>query len=740
MRTRNLYVGAAFLVVLAALGIGQAVLEKTAAAQAQRAVQAPMFEVDPFWPKPLPNHWLLGMSIGVSVDAQDHVWIIHRGAATLNPRTEVGADANPPIGECCLAAPPVLEFDPVGNLVGHWGGPGQGYEWPESNHGITVDFKGNVWIGGNGRAPTGATGYTGPYMDSQLLKFTKDGKLLLQVGRKGKSTGSHDTENFKGPAKIFVDPRANEAYIADGYGNKRVAVIDADTGTFKRYWGAYGNKPDDTDLGRYNPDAPPAQQFRNPVHCAELSNDGLLYVCDRPNDRIQVFKPDGTFVKEVFIAKRTLGDGSVWDIAFSKDPQQRYLYLADGKNEKVYIIQRDTLDILTSFGDGGRQPGQFFGVHSIATDSKGNIYTTETYEGKRLQKFVYKGLGGVTKTNQGAPWPRSDSQPTNDLANPYQTIERWGTLPEGRTWGSTSAVDIDRDGRSIWVAERCGTNSCAGSDLPVMLKFDPSGKLVASFGGGMFIFPHGIHVDREGNIWVTDARAATPQELQKFPTAAGKGHVVVKFSPAGEVLLTLGKPGVAGDPPDAFNEPCDVVTAPNGDIFVADGHAGQNANAGPANPGRIVKFSKDGKFIKAWGRWGSAPGEFKTPHGVAFDSRGRLFVADRGNVRLQIFDQDGKFLDEWKQFSRLSGIYIDKNDVLYGADSESNSRSNPGWKRGLRIGSARDGKVIAFIPDPEPDPDKAGTSGAEGVAADAQGNVFGAEVGPRMVKKYVKKS
>lgn len=240
--------------------------------------------------------------------------------------------------------------------------------------------------------------------------MTRDGKLLLQIGRSGKSTGSHDTENFKGPAKIFVDPRANEAYIADGYGNRRVAVIDADSGKFKRYWGAYGNKPDDTDLGRYNPDAPPAQQFRNPVHCAELSNDGLLYVCDRPNDRIQVFKPDGTFVKEVFIARRTLGDGSVWDIAFSKDPQQKYLYVADGRNERVYIIQRDTLQLLTSFGDGGRQPGQFFGVHSIATDSKGNIYTTETYEGKRLQKFVYKGLGPVTRQHQGTVWPRGRRQ------------------------------------------------------------------------------------------------------------------------------------------------------------------------------------------------------------------------------------------------------------------------------------------------------------------------------------------
>ena len=389
----TLIVGAGFLTALAALGLAQVVLEGKAVAEAQGAVQAPMFEVDPFWPKPLPNHWILGSSVGVTVDARDHVFIIHRGAATLNERTEIGLATTPRTAEdCCLPAPPILEFDAAGNVVGHWGGPGPGYEWPISNHGVTVDDKGNVWIGGNGKG------------DAHILKFTRDGKLLMQFGHAGKSTGSNDTENFGQVAKIFVDPKANEAYIADGYGNKRVAVIDADTGKFKRYWGAYGNKPDDTDLGKYDPEAPPAPQFRTPVHCAELANDGLVYVCDRPNDRIQVFQKDGKFVKEAFIAKKTLGDGSVWDIAFSKDPQQRYLYLADGKNEKVYIFERDTLKILTSFGDGGRQPGQFFGVHSIATDSKGNIYTTETYEGKRLQKFVYKGLGPV-KPEQVVPWP-----------------------------------------------------------------------------------------------------------------------------------------------------------------------------------------------------------------------------------------------------------------------------------------------------------------------------------------------
>jgi DNA-binding beta-propeller fold protein YncE len=392
---RNFYLGGAtFLALLVALFIGQRALEKMTAVEGKAVVMAPRFEVDPLWPKPLPNNWYIGMTIGVGVDAQDHVWIVHR-PDTLSPN-EAAADQK--TGACCSKAPPVLEFDQAGNLIGHWGGPGQGYEWPESNHGITIDHKGNVWIGGNG--PN----------DAHILKFTQDGKFLGQFGHKGKNGGSNDTENFGRVAKIFVDPKANEAYIADGYLNKRVAVIDADTGKFKRYWGAYGNKPDDANLGRYNPDAPPAQQFRNPVHCADLSNDRLLYVCDRVNDRVQVFQPDGKFVKEQFIAKRSLADGSVWDIAFSKDPQQKYLYVADGRNQKVYILLRESLEILTSFGDGGRQPGQFYGVHSIATDSKGNIYTTETYEGRRLQKFVYKGLAPVTKQDQGTVWPSSGSK------------------------------------------------------------------------------------------------------------------------------------------------------------------------------------------------------------------------------------------------------------------------------------------------------------------------------------------
>jgi len=388
-RRRTVLAGAAFIALLVALGIGQAVLQNQADAQA-RTVQAPMFEVDPLWPKPLPNHWLLGMVIGVWVDDQDHVWIVHRGAATLH-NNERALDLK--VGECCTAAPPVLVFDQAGNLVRAWGGPGEGYEWPQSNHGVHVDYKGNVWIGGNGEK------------DAHILKFTKEGKFLMQVGKLGGNKGSNDPEMFGRVAKIWVDPKTNEAYVADGYKNKRVAVLDADTGKMKRFWGAYGNKPDDADLGKYDPAAPLPKQFRNPVHCVERSNDGLIYVCDRQADRVQVFKPDGTFVKEARFAPATLGSGSSWDLAFSRDPQQKYFYLADGTNEVVRVVDRESLREITNFGDGGRQPGQFYGVHSIATDSKGNIYTTETYEGKRLQRFVLKGMAQVAAGNQGTVWP-----------------------------------------------------------------------------------------------------------------------------------------------------------------------------------------------------------------------------------------------------------------------------------------------------------------------------------------------
>jgi DNA-binding beta-propeller fold protein YncE len=307
----------------------------------------------------------------------------------------------------------------------------------------------------------------------------------------------------------------------------------------------------------------------------------------------------------------------------------------------------------------------------------------------------------------------------NSQPNPYRMIENWAKLPDGRTWGSTSAVDIDRDGRSVWVGERCGANSCAGKSDDSILHFDATGKLIKSFGSGMFLFPHGIAVDKDGNVWITDGQ-----------TANGKGFTVVKFSPDGKVLMTLDY---------AFNQPNDVAIAPNGDIFVAEGHTPMMGSA------QILKFSKEGKFITKWGKHGPGPGEFEVPHALAFDSRGRLFVGDRANNRIQIFDQDGKFLAEWKQFGRPSGLYIDKNDILYVTDSESTDKQgygyNPGWKRGIRMGSAKDGVVTAFIPDPlVPTGALPATSAAEGVAVDADGVIYGAEVGSKSLKRYVKAS
>jgi DNA-binding beta-propeller fold protein YncE len=319
--------------------------------------------------------------------------------------------------------------------------------------------------------------------------------------------------------------------------------------------------------------------------------------------------------------------------------------------------------------------------------------------------------------------------PANDLPNPYRTISGWARLPEGRTWGSTSAVAIDRDGVSVWVGERCSQNSCGGSDLDPILKFDSTGALVTSFGKGMLLSPHGITVDREGNVWVTDCACTGSAEQRNTP---GKGHQVYKFSPDGKLLLTLGKAG-GGRDPEYFYQPNDVLVAPNGDIFVAEGHS----DAADANA-RILKFDKTGKLLKTYGKKGSGPGELAQPHALAMDSRGRLFVGDRSNNRILIFDQDFKQLGEWTQFSRPSGIEIDRNDVIYVADSESGSvePAHGAWKRGIRIGSAKDGKVMFFIPDPNET--ARNTSAAEGVAVDSRGNIYGAEVGPRALKRYVK--
>ena len=364
-------------------------------------------------------------------------------------------------------------------------------------------------------------------------------------------------------------------------------------------------------------------------------------------------------------------------------------------------------------------------------------------------RFLVRMTVAATTLWCAGAYGQSDVQPTNDLPSPYRTIAPWGKLPEGMTWGALNAVAIDNDGESVWVSNRCGANpdvppgtwpflsdSCAGSTVAPVMKFDSSGNLLKSFGADMFIFPHKMYVDRDGNIWVADARSTNARERKKKPNEKPKGHTVVKFSPDGKVLLTLGRPGVAGNPPDALNEPTSVVTAPNGDIFIAEGHSGQTPEAGPDSVGRISRFTKDGKFIKSFGKWGSGPGEFKTPHDIVMDSQGRLLVADRGNMRIQILDQDGTFIAEWKQFSRPSGLYI-RDDMLYVSDSESNgfpAAAHPGWKRGIRIGALKDGNVLYRIPDPL---EMVGTSAAEGVAVDAKGNVYGAEVGPRQLVKHL---
>ncbi len=409
------------------------------AARPSAAVTAPRFEVDPLWPKPLPNHWVLGASVGVAVDARDHVYVVNL-TDSFSPRTEIGSGTTPPTGDCCTPAPNVLEFDPAGNLVGHWGGKPASAEWPAENAGVAIDSKGNVWIGGGGNTDRG------------LLELSPAGTLIKRFGmgdataeaarttdtayasaargRGGRGTGptriggapssrdgcgegggsplaaaSTSTDAFGGADDIAFDAKANEGFVADGCRNHRIAVIDLASGTIKRSWGAYGNAPDDAAASAYHAGEMP-KQF-GVVACAKRASDGLIYVCDRNNDRLQVFHENGTFVKEKTFAPTTLGVGSVWDVAFSHDPQQKYLYVADGMNARIYVLDRQSLDVLTSFGDGGRQPGQFLGVHSIAVDSKGNLYSVEAFEGKRIQKFTFKGVGPVAGPALGTLWPRS---------------------------------------------------------------------------------------------------------------------------------------------------------------------------------------------------------------------------------------------------------------------------------------------------------------------------------------------
>jgi DNA-binding beta-propeller fold protein YncE len=367
---RTAAVCAAFVTVCVVATIAQTTPYKSNVAE-----RPPEYLVDPAWPKPLPNHWILGVVVGVAVDEQDHVWVVHRPSSV--PSNEKRAVSH--------AAPPVLEFAPDGTLVSSWGGPGPGFDWPQQEHGIYVDRQDHVWLGGAGSK------------DSQILKFTRQGKFLLQIGHPGQSRGSTDTENLGGPASMVVDETANELYVADGYVNHRIIVFDATTGAYKRHWGAYGKQPDDsyfTQSGegenkpyRYDPAGRPAPQF-SIVHGVRISKDGLVYVCDRTNDRVQVFRKDGMFVKEAFIAKETLGSGSVSDIGFSVDPQQQFAFVIDATNHRAYVLDRRSLKVLSTFGGAGRGAGQFDVAHNLAVDSKGDLFITETGGGRRVQKFV----------------------------------------------------------------------------------------------------------------------------------------------------------------------------------------------------------------------------------------------------------------------------------------------------------------------------------------------------------------
>lgn len=347
------------------------------AAAVHTQATSPRFEVDPGWPKPLPNNWTVGEVAGIAVDGQDHIWVLQR------PRT-VGATPRgaapptpPPSG---TAAPPVIELDAAGNFLRAWGGPGTGYEWPANEHGLSVDNGNNLWITGGGAR------------DAQVLKFTSAGAFVLQIGQQGKVGNNSDTTTLDRPTDAVVDPMANEVYVTDGEvggTHRRVIVFDALTGVYKRHWGAYGAKPEDGALPAYDPNAPVSKQFGTATHCVRIARDGLVYVCDRSNDRIQVFHKDGTFVKEAFIEKATVGLGSIWDLALS--PDQRFLYVADGTNQKIWILVRDSMQIVGSFGGDGHAPGQIRGANAIAVDSKGNIYIAEAADGRRVQKFTFKG-------------------------------------------------------------------------------------------------------------------------------------------------------------------------------------------------------------------------------------------------------------------------------------------------------------------------------------------------------------
>ena len=360
----------AFVVALAALLL----LSCSSSPEKKSAGGVPQYKVDPFWPKPLPGNWMLGQVAGIAVDRNDNVWIVHRPTTLLDD--EKGAQKNPPETTCCIAAPPVLQFDSAGNLLRSWGGKGAGYDWFESEHGIFVDRDGNVWVGGNSNK------------DHHLVQFTADGKFIKQLGRPGKSEGSNSPTQLGRPAHMQVDAATNELYVADGYGNRRIAVFDASTLKYKRHWGAYGERPHDDKLPAYDPKGALMRSFSSPVHCVRLSNDGLVYVCDRANDRIQVFEKGGRFVREFRIEPETLQNGSVWDMVFTEDPAQKYMIIANGANGHLLVAERETGRVVSTFSRPGRMAGELRWVHNLAMDSKGNLYTAEVGFGRRAQKYV----------------------------------------------------------------------------------------------------------------------------------------------------------------------------------------------------------------------------------------------------------------------------------------------------------------------------------------------------------------
>lgn len=370
--TRGIAVGAVALAMLNSTGCEEGQVAQ--AAQDQPAT----FQVDPWWPPQLPDNWILGQASGIAVDGRDHVWVLHR-PTTIDP-VQAGAGQDPPVSMCCVPAPPLLELDPEGAVVAAWGDAPEGYEWPAEAHGVYADHEGNIWVGGGHASPQ----VSGHY----VLKFSRDGELLLQIGERDERGDSNDTRLLGGPTAMDVDPERNEVYIADGYQNRRVIVFDAETGEYRRHWGAYGNVPeDDTDQPRDYAEGPDAQ-FRGPVHGIAVSNDGLVYVADRSSSRVQIFTREGEFVDEFFVRPETLSMGSVWEVILSSDPEERWIYIPDGTNHVVWIVDRETLEVVDHFGHGGRMAGEFDWVHNVAVDSEGNLYTSEVNDGKRVQKFV----------------------------------------------------------------------------------------------------------------------------------------------------------------------------------------------------------------------------------------------------------------------------------------------------------------------------------------------------------------